>query len=41
MNPNNRIIVFIYLSSYEKVEVDTWNIISELLKDILCMFLKL
>ena len=31
-NPNNRIIVFIYLSSYEKVEVDTWNIISDLLK---------
>ena len=31
-SPNNRIIIFIYLSSYEKVEVDTWNIISDLLK---------
>ena len=28
----NKLNIFIYLSSYEKVEVDTWKIISDLLK---------
>lgn len=31
-NKENKLNVFIYLSSYEKVEVDTWKIISDLLK---------